>query len=862
LHGNDMRQDFIAALSDEASEGGKLAALRYALEAFVDILRTGIAERAAMIGQDLAFAFRTARKAPLFSSIVVATIALAIAANIAVYSVLSAVLLRPLPYAHPERVVFVWEKQLNSSRADLNKGPVSWPDAYDFREMSTTFVTTAAYNNGNATLLGLGAPRLLHGFATTAPIFDVLGAHAEIGRFFTLADEKQSTPQVVVISDKLWRSVFNASPSVIGRTVSLSDRPVTIIGVAPATFEQPDPGHGGLANADYWLVKKRATSTEQDRSSHSEREVALLKPHVSIAAANADLERIFAILVKKHGESNAGRTAFVTDAREELLGKIGPMLLTVYIAVLGVLLIACANVANLLLSRAASREGELSVRFALGASRRRIVAQLLTETLLYAIAGGGAGLALAAVAIEQFIALNPPGIPRLSTVSVDITVIAYSAGIVLVTTLIAGLIPALSLSKPDLSGSLKAGGRGIEGGYGARTRRLLVIAEIALALALVTLSGLSLRSFIALINQPMGVNIDRVYVVRLAGFSDKRYAKSPAVRLLQTRLMSAMSERFGSSSSSFALTYPFSGVWSTSEAEFPGRKRDALHPDLVDVGIVSPPFFDILHIPLLRGRAFDARDVYGATPVVIVTRSFAERYFPRGDALGHSIEVGFETNDDVKKPPFRKIVGIVADTRHDFTTGVTPEAFMPAAQEPLTWDELLVRSAAPQHKVENDVRKVVQSVDPTLPAPSVVKLSDVELRFVSRERVSAALLATLAFIALFLAIAGVYGVVSYGVAQRTHEIGIRVALGARTFNILSMVLRGALAVAVAGICIGLGLAAICSRLLTDQLFGVSTLDALTYVSVVTLLLVVVFIAALVPAVRASRIQPMSALRYE
>ncbi|MBV8601774.1 MAG: ABC transporter permease, partial [Candidatus Eremiobacteraeota bacterium] len=828
LYRGEMLEHFSDALAEEEEAGGLAAALRYALGAYVDLVVTAARERATMILQDIGFALRTARKSPLFSMIIVATIAIAIGANVAVYSVLSAVLLRPLPYPNPDRLVFVWER-FEDSMHHGTAGPVSTPDGIDIRDQNTTFAATATFTTLRQTLLGAGPPRLLNGIVASPEMFDVLGTQPQLGRLFTRRDETRAVGDVVVISDSLWRSAFKADPAIVGKTIMLSDKPRTVVGVAPASFVQPDPWSGGFTPVDFWSVFKRATITEDDRGSHSYRQIALLKPGVSMEAANADVNRIFAGLAKKYPKENSGRTALVRGFREQLLGKVQPMMVTIYIAVLGVLLVACANVANLLLSRAATRDRELSVRFAVGASRARIIAQLLTETLLYATAGGLAGFAIAGGAMRAFVALRPPGIPRLTTVSVDASVVAYTVGIIVVTTLLAGLVPALSLSRPDLSAALKAGGRGA-GGSGGNARRALVIAEIALALALVTLSGLTLRSFATFTHQPVGADIHNVYTVHLKGLSTTRYDKSNDVRMLQRRLLMVFAERFGKSNVAFSLMYPFGDSQSNTVVEFPGVKVDYAHPTIANVGMASPAIFDLLHIKVLRGRAFTEGDVWGAAPVAIVTERFVKQFLPGSDGLGRTFRPGFEVNDKVKEGPYRTIVGVVADSRLDYTQPIASTVYLPIDQEPLEWADLLVRSNAPRDTVAQAVRDAVAKVDATIPSPKIESLEQKEDDSVARERTGAILLASLAVIALFLAIAGVYGVVSYGVAQRTHEIGIRVALGARTSDVILMILRGALILAAIGIAGGLVIAALSSRLLASQLFGVDSLDLATYAS--------------------------------
>lgn len=847
----EMHEHFAAVLSDEG--------LRYALFGYLSVLWAALRERGTMMLQDISFAVRTARKSPLFSAIVILTMAIAIGANVAVYSVLKGVVLKPLPYAHPDRLAFAW---LTAPWAEGTQGQFSTPEARSVREQQRSFVATSVFINQAATLLGYGPPRLLQGQQVSHEFFDVFETRPELGRFFISSDEADGSAHRVIISDKLWRTVFASDPHVIGQTIRLSDTPSKIVGIAPATFVQPD-AQKTFVDADYWSVFKAADLSDRGqygRGNHSFTEIVSLKPSATIGSANADLARIFKALEKKYPGSNALTSAHLVPLREDLFGNIQATLLTIFAVVAGVLLIGCVNVANLLLSRAAGRERELSVRFAVGASRARIISQLFTETLLYVGTGALLGLGLAAAGIRAFVALRPPGIPRVESIAVDPNVILYTVGLVAVATVLAGLVPALSLSRPDLSIALKAGGRGGHSSRGAKLRGILVTAEIALALVLVTTSGLSLRSYLALTNRPIGIDASNVYVGRLSGFSEKRYAADDATRNFQRDVLARLAATPGIEHVAFAFNLPFGPSYSMSDVRVQGDHLVPGHDKETEVSAISPDTFAVLRIPLLRGRTFSDGDTKGAAPVAIVSEEFVKRYLPGSDGIGKVVKVEMGTGPG--EPPYRRVVGVVGDTRHTYALENKPEAYLPNTQLPIDYAALIVRSTDSQQVITETLKRAVAQVDPTLSAPRVETLRSRMGDTVGRERIGAILLGSLAFVALLLAIAGVYGVVSYDVGQRTHEIGVRVALGATTRTIVVMVLRGAIVLASSGIAIGLGLAALSSWLIEGQLVDVSALDPRTYLVVIVLLAVAVFFASLIPALRAARVDPVTALRYE
>ena len=849
-----LRADFTTTFDEERDSHGTLRAYTYAVTACADIVGAGLRERLDMIGQDLIFALRSARRSPFFVFVVVMTMAVALGANLTVYSVVRGVMLAPLPYGDPGRIVAIFGRAV-----DGDKLPASIPDGVDIAAQSTSFSSTALAVPERITLLGQGAPQLLDGNRVGAQFFAVLGLHPILGRFFSAADQRGGDGAPIVISDAVWRKTFDADPSVLGRVLRTSDGTHVVIGVAPAGLLQPDPNNGRLDTSDYWSVYTNAENIPKSRGSHSDRFIARLAPGVSLARANADVHGIATRLARKYPDEDADHDDYVVTLADATFGDVRAILITTFIAVAGVLLVACANVANLLLSRSATREREFSVRFAVGASRARIISQLFTETALLVGMGGVLGLVVAAFGVRVFLALHPPGLPRVDSVTIDWNVLPYAFGLIVLATVLAGIGPALTVARPDLSTALKAGGRSGDGSHGGRLRNAFVVAELALAVVLVCASALTVRSFVALVDRPTGVDTADVYQYGLNGFSTTRYAQPEAVAAFHRRLLDRLAADPNLATAAFAYNYPFGSGYSDTSVEFPGVKHQGME-NLSAFSIVTPKFFNVLHIPLLQGRFFDDRDRAGTAAVAIVNEAFIKRYYPDGKALGKHLTVDFDVRD-LKVLPVRTIVGVVADTRHRFTEPAEPNAYLPDAQEPLDWAKLIVRTRDPV-PAGKAVTAAVAAVDPALPVPEASSLADSMAASVGPQRTGAVLLSILSFVALFLAVAGVYAVVSYGVTQRTHEIGIRMALGARSRTIVAMVVVGALRLATTGILIGLILAVAASQLIESQLVDTAPRDVLTYVLVVVVLLAAVLLAAVLPALRASRVQPMTALRYE
>jgi putative ABC transport system permease protein len=851
-----IRADFHDIAAQEYALHGFPGFATYAGKAYTDIIVSGLGERGMMMLRDLIYAVRSLRKTPFFTAVVIATLAVAIAANGAVFSVLDAVLLKPLPYADPHALVAVFGRLPESSRATF-----SYPNFADLRASSRAFGDLAVASNDRATLSGQGEPRSLFGQQVSFSYFAVFGARPQLGRFFTAADERLGSAHALVLSHAAFVTTFGGNPTIVGSTVRLDGEPYQIVGVAPAGFVPPaDRGVGYEERVAYWAVIRPSHATGEDqRANYSLSVYARMRAGVSLATANADTGTVMARLAERYVSTNKHFGANVVSLEDVVVGPVRPLLFGVFAAVAGVLLVACANVANLLLSRAATRERELAVRYAIGASRARIISQILTETLLFAAVGGIFGVGLAAASVREFVALRPPGIPRLDAIAFDGNAALFTFVVVVFSTLAAGLIPALTLSRVQLADALKAAGRGGDRSRGARARAAFVVAEIAITLALVVASGLVVRSFIALTSTPLGfdpMGVTAVYVASLP----QRYSNQAALTSFERRAVEREAAVPGAIDVAWSGVQPFRGPsygvsFTMPEKPLPpGDERSAAF------NVVSPGYFNVLRIPLGRGRLFNDGDRLGTQPVAIINEAFAHAYYGNTSAIGKRITPGISGTE--APPATRTIVGIAADTRtQSYAEPPQPEIYLPASQIGVFPNGTLLVRAQPGIDRAALVA-AIRALDPEVVPAEVKPLSENLANDAARTRLSAIALGTLATIALLLAVAGIYGVLSYSVAQRTHEFGIRKALGARGSHVLGDVLVRAARLAALGILIGLVLAGLAARVVATQLYGVGQIDPLTYGAVVIILFAAAIIAALIPALRAMRVDPIVALRYE
>ncbi len=798
------------------------------------------------LAQDFKYGLRTMRRAPGFTAVAVLTLALGIGANTAIFSVVNAVLLRPLPYRDPARLVTV-----------LHDGwkPVAPANFLDWREQSRSFESIAAAQLWSLTMTGQDRPEQLSVLQTSAEIFQVLGVDAALGRTYAAGEDRSGHEHVVVLSHRLWQRRFGGAPDVVGREVTLDGEPYTVIGVMPPDFQFAP---FWATHAEAWLplnLGQRVT----DRRGQSLRVFARLKDAVTREQAQAEMEAINGRLAEQHPRANEGLTVAVDPLHEKVVGNSRPALLVILGAVGFVLLIACANVANLMLAKAATRRKEIAVRIALGAGRLRVIRQLLTESLLLSLAGGGAGLLLAFWANNALASFGPDTLPRVQTVGLDSSVLAFTLGLSVVVGLLFGLAPALRATKTDLTDSLKDRARGSSADRRhERVRQILVVGEIALSLVLLVGGGLMMRSFLRLTSVDPGFDPSGVMVltVPLAG---ARYATDEQRAAFFKQLTTQVSTLPGVKSASAINHLPLDGdVWTfnfthAGRPEPPGGER----PSAV-YRVVRPDYFRTMGAALQKGRDFTERDGATSPGVVIVNEALARRHWPGEEPLGKWITVGGGGINPLE------VVGVVGNVKQgEWSSEPKPEMYQPHAQaaSPRSMT-LVIRASSGLTEMEPAVRREVWAIDKDLPVSQAASMDDVVADSVGPQRFNTLLIGVFAAAALILAAAGVYGVMSYAVAERTHEFGVRMALGARGRDVLGMVIRQGLVLTLFGLALGLAGALALARVLTGILYEVSPTDPLVYGGVALTLTLSALAACYVPARRATKVDPMLALRHE
>jgi putative ABC transport system permease protein len=811
--------------------------------------------------QDIRFAMRGFRRSPGFFAVAVAVLALGIGANTAIFSVVDAVVLRPLPYASPDQLVVVG---LGGARGRPGRGTASWPTFRDWRAQSRA-LELVAYHGGAANLTGAGVPERLSLVASTANLFDLLGTPPVLGRGFAAGDDQPGRNRVVVLSDGLWRRRFGADPRVLGRVLTLDGAPYTVIGVAGPHFRFPPHRSAN----DIWVPVPQGDldANQQVRRFSFLQLVGRMAPGMTLAGAQAELEAAQARVLAQHPEDrDAGGLLTANDLQAELVGtSVRQALFTLLAAVGVVLLIACANVANLLLARGSERARELAVRAALGAGRARMVRQVLTESALLGIAGGALGVGLALWALDALLALVPATMPRPSAIAIDGRVLAFSAAAALVTSVLFGLVPALSAARADVHGALKQAGRtGIPGR--GRLGGALLVGEIALSFLLLVGAGLALRSFARVTAVDPGFD-PRGLLTASVSLPDARYGDRARIGTLFDQLLARARALPGVEGAALAMPLAYTGdsihlpfvvLPGAGAAPGPaGRQRG------IPSRFVSPEYFRLMGISLVAGRLLDPTDERaGAPAVAVVSESLARDLFRGGPALGRRLDVtdGF--------PGVRTIVGVVSDARNRLEEPRTPQLYLPFNQPtgpiPLSARMLLVRTrgAAGPAAIVKPLQAELAALDAALPLGDVETMEQRLAGSLQQRRLSATLLALFAGLALVLAAAGIYGVTSYAVSQRTRELGVRMALGAQRARVLRMVLGQGLRVGLLGVGLGLGAALASTRLIASQLYGISPTDPPTFVALGGLLLLVTVAAALLPARRATQVDPMVALRAD
>ncbi len=807
--------------------------------------------------QDLRFGLRMLLKKPGFTLIAGLTMTLGIGANTAIFSVVNAVLLNPLPFAEPEHLIRIYGHFLATSQDNMS---ASVPEFTDYREQTRSFEQIAGYDDFSANLTPTdGDPERVEALAVTPELFSVLKVTPQAGRVFLSEEAQDGHDDVVLISNELWRRRFGADPNVVGRKVIVNGLNNTVIGIMPEGFAFP-------RRTELWkpLWFPAEQYDQQRRGSRGLEVIGRLKQNVSLRAAQAEMDNLAAQLTQQYPRNyeSRGWSIGVVPLLEDYVGQARKGLLVLLGAVAFVMLIACANVANLSLTRATSRRQEIALRLALGAPRWRVTRQLLTESVLLAFAGGAAGLLLAAWGTGVLLRFAPNDLPRIHEVRLDWRVLAFTFAVSLVTGILFGLVPALAASNPDLNETLKEGGRGGSGGVKRqRMRSAFVIAEITLALVLLVGAGLMLKSFWRLQRVDPGFNPDGVLTMRMMlpfGTYQKPAQRSAFYRQVLERIKSAPGVEAVSATSRVPLTQGSNSgtISGENSAVGPGDL-----PVEAEWRWVTPDFFKAMSTTLMAGRAFTEADAEGAPLVAVVDESFARRYYPNEDPLGKRIKRG--KLDSTR--PWMTIVGIVRNVhsrRLDAESGV--QVYFPFYQDPTAYNMSLVirTSMADPLALSGTVRAAIQSLDNNQPVYDVFTLRQIVGDSMAQRRFSMLLMGLFAAVALALAAVGIYGVMSYSVAQRTHEIGIRIALGAQTSDVLKLVIGQGMMLTLIGVAIGLAAALALTRLLETLLFGISVTDWVTFTEIAALLTAVALLACYLPARRASRLDPMIALRQE
>jgi putative ABC transport system permease protein len=807
---------------------------------------------------EVRYAARNLMKRPGFTAIAVITLALGIGANTAIFSVVNAVLLRPLPYAEADRLIVPW-----GSKGEMQHHTVvSYPDFLDWQARTQTLEYIAAYNS-SATLLRVGdaEPELLAGAAVSADLFPLLKITPATGHFFTRADDQQNAPPVIVIGYELWQRRFNSNPNIIGQQIRVGSSSATVLGVLPKDFRFP----ARASKTDFLKPLAPAIGERvQRRSSYSLRVLGRLKPGATATAAENEMRSIGAQIEQQFPDEGFRLGARLISLYDEVTWGSKVPLLVLLGAVGFVLLIACANIANLLLARAAARQREIAIRAALGAGRWRVMRQLLLESVLLSLAGGAVGLLVALWGVRFLVATSPLDIPFLKDVGLDLTVLAFTGVISVLTGLVFGVIPALQASRADLQDALRQEGRGSAGGpTRSRVRSLLIISEVALSLVLLIGAGLLGKSYLLLNEVRPGFDPEHVVTTDLS-LAKSKYADPAQQQAAFADIIDRLGHIPGVEAAAAIYPIPLGGDSNAGTFQIVGRP--ALRPEDKPTSnhrTISPNYFRALDIPLLRGRPFNERDNPTSPPVIIVNETFARHYFGGGEAVGQRVIIEGEAGDN-KIPPPREIVGIVGDVHHEgLDTESGDEYYVPYTQLPQAFMSLVVRSTATKPEaLAPSLREVIKQKDPEQYVGKIQPMTQLMADAVARRRFNALLTGLFAMVALLLASVGIFGVLNYTVTQRTQEIGVRLALGAQTRDVLRLVLSQGVRLILIGLGLGLIASFALTRVLAGMLFGVTPTDPLTFTAVSLLLMGVALFACYVPARRATKVDPLVALRYE
>jgi putative ABC transport system permease protein len=809
--------------------------------------------------QDIRFGLRMLLKSPSISIVATIALALGIGANTAIFSVVNAVLLRPLPFPNADSLVALFETDLQRG---LQRGSHSYPNFLDMRAQNTVFERVSTYRTGDFIMTGRGEPARLQGSVATADLLPLLGVQPMLGRMFLPDEDKPSeSGRVVILSQPLFQKRFDADPSILNQAVTLNGVSYTIVGVMPAGFEFPIQNEP----VDLWTTiagdASGSTPVTAQRGAHFLQVIGRLKPGVNLEQAQAEITAIASRLEQQYPDTNTRRGLRVDSALAALVGDVRPTLFILLGAVACVLLIACANVANLLLARSAGRHKEMAIRAAMGASRIRVIRQLLTESVLLSLLGGAVGLLLAVWWSDLLIALGKEDIPRAVQVGIDLRVLGFTLGVSLLTGIIFGLAPAFHSSKTGLIDALKEGGRGTsEGARRNKVRSFLVVTELAIAVVLLVGAALLIQSLWRLQKVNSGLQPENILTFNV-GLPEVKYDSEKQAQFF-IDLKSRLEATPGVQSASSILPLPLSGDRFSISFEIEGRPMAPKDHPSGDFFATGVGYFRAMGIPIVKGRDFEDRDRYGSTPVVIITETFAGQFFPNEDPIGKRIKPGISTIEG-DKSTMREIIGVAGDVRNrNLSTEPRPAYYVPQTQVPFDQMVMVVKTTGEPHSLTSAATKQVAALDPDIPVFGVKSMEEYLSASVAAPRFSTTLLSIFAAVALVLTVVGLYGVMSYSVAQRTNEIGIRLALGAQPRDVLLMIVKQGSLLIVLGLGIGLLGAYAATRVISSLLFGVTAKDPITFVAAAVVLALVALLACYVPAWRATKVDPLRALRYE
>ena len=801
---------------------------------------------------DLRYAARMQRKNPAFTLIAVIALALGIGANTAIFSVVNTILLRPLPYKDPERLVMVWE---DDTKGGYPRDTPAAANYADWRDQNQVFEGMAAIADESFNLTGAGEPERLEGRRVSANLFPLLGVEPQLGRVFVAAEDQPGSQRVALLSYRLWQRRFGGDPNIVGQSLTLNGENHVVIGVMPARFQFPS------IDDEVWVPIALTAQEAANRNRHYLQVLARIKPGVTLSQAQTEMTTIATRLQQQYPQSNADLGAAVTSLHEHLVGDIRPALLVLLGAVGLVLLIACANVANLLLARAAVRQKEIAVRVALGARRLRLVRQFLTESVLLSTVGGIVGLAIAyggLIVLKSFI---PENISQAREISIDYKVLGFTLFVSVATGIIFGLAPAIQAVRFNQIETLKEGGRdAATGGSGKRLRSLLVTAEVAISLVLLIGAGLLINSFFRLRNVDPGFRADNLLTMKIV-LPEPKYAEFARREAFYTDVVQRVQALAGVRSAAVTTNLPLYRQGNSITIRIEGRPEPPPGQELVVVTrVVSPGYFDTMTIPLISGRKLTDQDTADAPNAIVISETMARRFWPNEDAVGKRISAGRVRSD----ADWIQVVGVVKDVRQfELNAEPRPQMYLSYRQGGFFAPrDLVVKTDVDPTSMAATVRRAVWEIDKDQPVSNIQTMDQILADSIARQRFSMLLLAIFAVVALVLAGVGIYGVRSYSVAQRTHEIGIRMALGAQTPAVLKLAVGYGMKLVIAGIVIGLIAAFALTRVMATLLFGVTATDPTTFTLISLILVFVAAIASYIPARRATKVDPIIALRYE